>query len=233
MSVKIADFVDSREDRMKALMDLPQTPFIPDAGEVLNPEKTVRIGLNYAGVTYEHSFYPSLGARALSSSMAVIAYNPATGASGLAHLTHEGNVHAISSAGEEALRMMLTRIGGAATPVRIVGPNLRGPVVDGFVNDVLGILAEYDADIQSADFRGKESVHSVAVHAGMWPEGLVRGSINVFTPAAKGSKGEEMSRRIAEMVDLSAMIHLPNVSGTRIVYNGEDAVEYTHEPGVI
>lgn len=233
MSLIIAELSNNRQNRMDALMGLPTTPYVQNADQILSPEQTVRIGFNYAGIAYENSFYQSLGAKSLSSSMAVIACNEGSGGVGLAHLTHAGNPHALSDAGEEALRLMMTRIGGPLAKVRIVGPNLRGPSVDGFINDVLDVLAEYDAQVLSADFRGKESVHSVAVHAGAWSEGLVRGSVNVFSPLAKGTSGAEMTRRIHEMVNLEGMIHLPNTTGGRIVCSGGDTLEYAHnEPGV-
>ncbi len=215
---------------MTALMALPGSSYIPDAAEIFNPKQTAEIGLNFAGVTMPQSCYPALGTMGLTSSMAVIAHNPVTQATGLAHLTHEGRLEALSATGEEALREMLTKVGGENIGIRLVGPQLRGPVVDGFINNVLDILSEYDADILSADFRGKESPHSIAVHAGKWEEGLVRGSVNVFSHAVKGTKGADMKRRRSETVSLAGMVRLEHKNDTRIVYYGEDALQSAPEP---
>lgn len=230
MTVDIRSFELDRYGRMTALMELPATPYVQDATNSFDPGQAAEVGLNFAGVTLPHGSYPALGTTGLTSSMAVIAHNPVTRATGLAHLTHEGRLEALSATGEEALREMLTKIGGQNIQVRLVGPQLRGPVVDGFINNVLDILSEYDASILSADFRGKESPHSVAVHAGKWEEGLVRGSVNVFSHAAKGTKGEDMKRRVSETVSLAGMVHLEHKNDTRIVYYGEDALQSAPEP---
>ncbi len=227
----ISSFEQDRQSRLAALMALPATPYIPNAAKIFNPKQTAEIGLNFAGVTMPQSRYPALGTTGLTSSTAVIAHNPVTQATGLAHLTHEGRLEALSSTGEEALREMLTKVGGQNTQVRLVGPQLRGPVVDGFINNVLDILSEYEADILSADFRGKESPHSIAVHAGNWKEGLIRGSLSVFNHSASAiKKGEEMKRRLSEVVPLAGMVRLEHKNDSRIVYYGEDALQSAPEP---
>lgn len=231
--VNIRSFEQDVSGRLKALMDLPPSGYIKDAAKVFDPTQALEIGLNFAGVTTQQSPYPALGTTGLTSSMAVIAHNPVTQATGLAHITHEGRLEALSATGEDALREMLTKVGGQNIQVRLVGPQLRGPVVDGFINDVLDVLAQYDAQVVSADFRGKESPHSVAVHAGLWNQGLVRGALSVFNHSAGAIKqGGEMKRRLSEVVPLKGMVKMPHATNSRIVYNGANAEQSAPEPAL-
>lgn len=234
MSLDFKTCDEDRERRVKTLMDLPPAPYIQNAAKLFDPKQAVHVDMNQAGIVSPHSKYPALGVLAISAGMAVIARNPETEVVGLAHLTPEGGRHeSLSLKGEEALREMLTMVGGEGTEVRLVGPRLRGPVVDGLIENVLDALAQYETEILSADFRGKENPNSVAVHAGLWDMGLVRGSFNVFNHSAVGaSRSGEMKRRLSEVVELCGMVKMPPGPGGRIVYYGADDVQSVPEPEI-
>ncbi len=235
MSLKFTTYDKDREGWLKTLMDLPPAPYIQNAAKVFDARQAVHVEMNMAGIASPQSKYPALGVVTVGSGMAVIARNPETGVIGLAHLTPEGQKHeSLSVKGEEALREMLTMVGGEGTQVRLVGPRMRGPVVDGLIADVLEALAEYETEILSADFRGKENPNSVAVHSGLWDQGLVRGSLSVFNHAvAHGHKGEDWKRRAAEMVPLGGMVRLPLKDYSRIVYYGQDEIQSLPEPEIV
>lgn len=235
MSLNFTRYDKDREGWMKTLMDLPPAPYVQNAAKVFDARQAVHIEMNMAGIASPQSKYPALGVLTVGAGMAVIARNPETGVVGLAHLTPEGHkLESLSVKGEEALREMLTMVGGEGTQVRLVGPRLRGPVVDGLIADVLDVLAQYETEILSADFRGKENPNSVAVHANLWDQGLVRGHLSVFNHAvAYGHKAEDWKRRAAEMVSLGGMVRLPLKDDSRIVYYGQDEIQSLPEPEIV
>lgn len=235
MSLKFTSYDKDREGWMKTLMDLPPAPYVQNAAKIFDARQAVHVEMNMAGIASPQSKYPALGVLTIGAGMAVIARNPETGVIGLAHLTPEGHkLESLSVKGEEALREMLTMVGGEGTQVRLVGPRLRGPVVDGLIADVLDVLAQYETEILSADFRGKENPNSVAVHAGLWDQGLVRGHMSVFNHAvAHSHKTEDWKRRAAEVVNLGGMVRLPLKNHSRIVYYGADEVQSAPEPEIV
>lgn len=240
MSLKFTAYDQDREGWLKTLMDLPPAPYVQNAAKVFDARRAVHVEMNMAAIVSPQSKYSALGVLAVGAGMAVIARNPETGVVGLAHLTPEGQkLESLSVKGEEALREMLTMVGGEGTQVRLVGPRLRGPVVDGLIADVLDVLAQYETEILSADFRGKENPNSVAVDAGLWDEGLVRGSISVFNHYSLpghsngAEKAAEIRRRAAEVVNLGGMVRLSPGPGGRIVYYGADEVQSTPEPEIV
>lgn len=234
MTLELSRFAkDNNEERLMELMDLSSTPYIQNAADVFDPSTAVNVSLNRAAVTCENAEYNGLGATQLTTSMAVLAHNPDTKAVGLANLSSEGDVVALSSLGKRALITLLNEIGGENIEIRIVGPSIRGIQTDDFINDVLDILSSYHCKVLSADFRGKDSSRDIAVKAGKWDEGLVRGTVNSFGLIANGAGSEETKRQRAELVKLNTLV---SVSGratqSGLVYDGRQEVSLTPVPEI-
>lgn len=218
---------------MAALMSLAPCNYIANPKEIFDPAKAVSIGMNRAGVTYPESAYPALGTENIASCMGLAVHCPATGATGLAHLAQQEGQHlTLSKAGERTLRAMLNEMRGENFEARIFGPKIRGVLADDFIDDVVDVLAEYKANILSADFRGKETPSKVAVHAALWNQGVIRGSINVFDLISKGAKSPDIQRQLSEMVNLDNMA-MVGMAGEELVYNGRRDVNLFPTHGMI
>ncbi len=225
MSVNLQDYTNT-EERMQALMDLPKASFMKDARDTFDPSGAVAVEMNEGGVTSTNAEYPALGTMSLATCIGVAVHNPLTKATGLVHVVSEGSLSQMSSESVKSLRAVLNNVhqgDGSLMEARLVGAQMGGSMQDGILNEIIDMLAEYDASILSFDVKGKPAPMHIAIDSARWEEGLVRGgsdSVDFLHDPETGGV-EEMLRQKRNSVNLDDMVWL-GASHDVLVYNGTE-----------
>ncbi len=235
MPVRLDD-IEGGKERIAAFVDLPKAAYMPDAKTRIDPQTVAAVGMEWAAVTGPDAKYPALGTENLATCMGLAVHNPRTKATGLAHLAQDGASTEIGEESRLSLITMMDRVaqGGGPLEVRMVGPNVGGYLAAEFVDNVAEILEDYDVTVLSADLGDKAGMSAVAVHAGMWDQGLIRGKVTmseIMSASAEGGK-DAVAKLHAQYVNLEKM-SIPGRSSGHLAYDGLSESGPAPEPPIM